>query len=948
MMMTGEGSPERMTILLCCIFFFSGAAALLFETLWFQQAGLALGNSIWASSLVMAGFMGGLALGNGLAARFGRHIGNPIRLYAILECVIAVTGVALVYGLPASSAVVSMILQPVLEYPWIQHGVRLGIGFMLLLIPSTAMGATLPLLVKELFARDARFGRALGRLYGWNTLGAVAGAVIGHALMTSSIGIRGSAWIAASTNIVAALAALGVGRFFHLAAEHSAAAEPSKRLLEARPAPLSRRVIWLLGAASLSGAIMLALEVVWFRFLLLFIHGTSLTFSVMLAVVLAGIGLGGLVGGRWLGAKPDADRYLVLVSCLSGAMAIATYVGFGWISTALVRLEVLQHSTTLGYSIPLMFPCAFLSGLLFTMLGQGVQRALAGDIRPAGLVTLWNTVGAMLGSLIGGFVLLPFLGVERTLQLLASLYGVVALMILVGTQRLSHRLSLGLIGALFVAAVLLPTGSMDSYLNRVLAPYVGRGGTPVSIREGLTETSILLAQKRFGQVGSYKLLTNSFSMSMTGLHARRYMKVFVYLPVAVHPDPKRALLISYGVGATAQALMDTEALETIDVVDISKDILNLSSTIYPEPNRDPLRDPRVKVHVEDGRHFLETRLQGYDIITGEPPPPKIAGITNLFTQEYFETIRERLNEGGIVSYWLPVHGLVESETKAILRAFCEAFEDCSLWNGASLDWIMIGTRSAKGKVTAEHFSRQWRDPRVIPELRALGLEEPEQLGALFMADAEDLRELTRTTQPLTDDHPGRLSGKVVGPRATLPVYRDWIDTRVTRERFSKSPMIKKRWPAELQESTLKYFEWQRVAVDFLTNQLGRPSDIVPTLDRVQRETALETLPLWVLGSTLEHQDQKRKALLAGQSGAALERQDRLWAMAQGDYRLGADIPQRRIQTSVDWYLRIYALYRTGDFASAREALGRTPPKLRSPETERYLRKVLTSPWKPGR
>ena len=937
-----------MTLLLCGIFFFSGAAALLFETLWFQQAGLALGNSIWASSLVMAGFMGGLALGNGLAARFGRHIKNPIRLYAIMEGVIALTGVALVYGLPASSPIVARLLQPVLEYPWIQHGIRLGVGFLVLLIPSTAMGVTLPLLVKELFARDARFGRALGRLYGWNTLGAVAGALIGHALMTSPVGIRGSAWIAASTNVMAAIAALGVGRFYHSTTEHSAAKALSKRPAESRSTSLDRRVMWLLAAAALSGAIMLALEVVWFRFLLLFVHGTSLTFSVMLAVVLAGIGLGGLVGGRWLGANPDADRHIVLVSCLSGAMAIATYVGFGWISTGLMRLGILQYSTTLGYAIPLMFPCAFLSGVLFTMLGQAVQRKLEGDIRPAGLVTLWNTVGAMLGSLIGGFVLLPFFGVERTLQLLASLYGVVALMVLVGTQRLRHRLSLAVIAGLVAVAFLLPGGSMDGYLKRVLAPYVARGGTPIAIREGLTETSILLAQKRFGQVGSYKLLTNSFSMSMTRLHARRYMKAFVYWPVAVHPNPKRALLISYGVGATAQALVDTDALESIDVVDISKDILSLSATIYSDPNRDPLRDPRVNVHIEDGRHFLETRFQGYDIITGEPPPPKIAGITNLYTREYFETIQERLNEGGIVTYWLPVHGLLESETKAILRAFCDVFDDCSLWNGASLDWMMIGTRSAKAKVTAEHFSRQWRDPRVIPELRALGIEEPEQLGALFMADADDLRELTRETLPLTDDHPGRLGETVVGPNEMLPIYRDWIDTRVNRKRFAESSMIERVWPAELKESTIDYFEWQQIAVAYLTNQLESATRIVPTLDRLQRRTSLQTLPLWVLGSTEEHQNQKWKALAAGQSGADLARQDRLLAMAMGDYRLAAEVPLSLVQNPVDWYLRIYALYRTGDLESARKALARTPKKLRQDELERYLSKLITSPWKPKR
>src|SRR5206468_8297209 len=136
---------------------------------------------------------------------------------------------------------------------------------------------------------------------------------------------------------------------------------------------------------------------------------------------------------------------------------------------------------------------------------------------------------------------------------------------------------------------------------------------------------------------------------------RRYMKLFVYWPVAFHPAPKKALLISYGVGSTAKALTDTRAFEQIDVVDISRDVLSMDEVVYPDPATRPLRDPRVKVYVEDGRYYLLTTDQRYDVITAEPPPPKNAGIVNLYTREYFELLHDRLAEGGVATYWLPVH-----------------------------------------------------------------------------------------------------------------------------------------------------------------------------------------------------------------------------------------------------------------------------------------------------
>jgi len=197
---------------LCLIFFASGASALIFETLWFRQAGLALGNSIWASSLVLAGFMGGLAIGNAVAARLGHRLGDPVRAYALAEAAIALTGVGLVVLLPELAALLGPLARPLLDAPWLLNPLRLALALILLLVPSTAMGVTLPLLTKALTPGDAGFGTALGRLYGWNTLGALVGVVGTETLLLGALGVRGAALAAGALNLAAAGVAAWIAR----------------------------------------------------------------------------------------------------------------------------------------------------------------------------------------------------------------------------------------------------------------------------------------------------------------------------------------------------------------------------------------------------------------------------------------------------------------------------------------------------------------------------------------------------------------------------------------------------------------------------------------------------------------------------------------------------------------------------------------------------------------
>jgi spermidine synthase len=916
-----------MTPLLCALFFVSGAAALVFETLWFRQASLAFGNSVWASSLVLASFMAGLALGNGVAARIGSRVRDPLRAYAALEVAIAVSGVALVFGLPHATPLFAAALGPWVESPWLVNPLRLLAGFALLLVPSTAMGATLPLMVKTLVMRRASFGTALGALYGWNTLGAVLGALAGEIVLIERLGVRGSALAAGGADLAVALAVTALARSLARKAESagaSAASQPPARA----SAALGGRALRLLGAAFLCGLVLLALETVWFRFLQLFIHASSLAFSVMLAVVLAGIGAGGILAGAVLRRDPDVPRFAPACAIAAGCLVCALYAGFALVLAPYERTLVLDALPLAALAGALAFPVAVLSGVLFTWTGAALRRELAPDTRAAGWLTLANTIGSGLGSLLGGFVLLPLLGMERSFALLAAVYGVVALL-LAGAVRADgaaprRALRLAGAGALAAALVLFPYGLMARhYLELPVRRMAPGGGLEVAaVREGITETILYLRSTLFGEPLDYHLFTNGFAMSGTHYAARRYMKLYVYWPVALRPDPKRALLISYGVGSTAKALTETASLERIDVVDISREILELGAIVFPDPAQHPLRDPRVHVHVEDGRWFLETTRERYDLITGEPPPPKNAGVVNLYTREYFALVRERLAEGGIHTYWLPVHNLTEPDAQAIVRAYCDVFDDCSLWGGRGFDWMLVGSRGARWTRSEEAFARQWRDPRLAAELRAVGLEQPEQLGALFMAGPEDLRAWTAGAAPLVDDFPKRLSDRAPRLPAVRAVFAPWLDVAKARERFVASPLVGAAWPPALRERTLAWFDLQRIVNEVTAPALAQGGVYAHMRDlhRSVAGSSLRSLPLWLLGTSDDE-----LAIVAGRVARGEPRAECApWlaadALAAGDYARAADLygdaaraaPRDRAVA----YRHLYALALAGRSADA--------------------------------
>jgi spermidine synthase len=834
--------------LIYLVVFLSGFAALVFETLWFRQAGLAFGNSLWSATLVLSSFMGGLALGNGLVLKFSRKLSAPLSAYVVLEVLIAVAGFIVVLLLPAIGIWLSPLFRVLMDVPTVLNFLRLAGAFVILMIPATAMGATLPVLVKAVSRRDSNYGRVLGRLYGWNTLGATAGVLAAELYVVRWLGIPGAAFLATLTGLTAVLIAMRLRKIADR--DH----EPQTYGL-----PLNLRGKRYLLVAFIAGMALLGLEVLWFRFLLLFQPGTSLVFAVMLATVLCGIALGGIITARLYSMHINVHLRIRLLAGTSALLIASSYALF-----PAVQSSLLLEFGTAGFedrfvlaAIFLMLPVSVLSGVIFTALGRGLQQETDNGTRTTAWLTLANTLGAMLGSLVTGFILLPVLGIEKSFFVMIVLYGLAALLVpkAESVARISVYVRATAVTALFLLSVaVFPYGLMNNFFLGENIAKRFPGTDIVAVREGLTETAIYLEYENLGQADFYRLLTNSYSMSTTNEQSKRYMKLFVYLPVAIRPNPKSALLISYGIGNTAEALTDTDSLESIDIVDVSRDILELSGIVYPDSENHPLNDERVDVHIEDGRFFLQVTEENFDLITSEPPPPTIAGVVNLYTQEYFELIRSRLTPGGISSYWLPGHSLEEDAAKSIIKSFCNVFADCSLWSGAGLDWILVGTRNASGAPGLQDFAGQWADPKVADELRAIGVENPHQLGSLFMADANGLRQATQDVQPVVDAFPYRILLPYSGSREVPQLYAWLMNSNRAAERFAASEFIRRHWPAELIPGTLPYFAYQGLINQRYAPGIDMRAQSSPvTLRQVLTETDLQALPLWMLGSSYYEQ-----------------------------------------------------------------------------------------------
>jgi spermidine synthase len=839
--------------LLSGILFLSGTGALIFETLWLRLSGLAFGNSVWATALILSSFMAGLALGNAIAASSRIPRWRPLHFYALLEVLVALLGCTIVFVLPELGELLRPVWQTLWNYQPTLLGLRFIISFLILLVPTTAMGLTLPVLIEDPMLRQTNFGRAIGFLYGSNTLGAVTGALLGECYLIAAFGLRGTSLVAGLASCIAAAAALFVTKF-----KGDANAGVLARTFPLR-FDVKYRPPWRLLFVSFgTGCILLALEVIWFRFLRLYVVSSPTAFAIMLAVVLAGIGLGGIAAGVINRRSAWLHQLVPALLLLTGVAVLLSYLLFPGeaVRTSAGAFSLASWWQVAILCVALMFPAAFMSGILFPTIVAFVRASAESRMNSTGITTLFNTTGAAAGPLIASFGLLPVVGYQWSLLICAAGYALLAILASKGSNW-SIRRPVGLItialgGTVMLLLAILPHHRAELHFEHASRPYEidhrgNRLARVVKRIEGTADTLQLVRGDLFGEPYYYRLLTNAFSMSSTTPRNQRYMRLFAYLPLALRPEAKDVLLICYGCGVTADALLHGPNVKRVDAVDISKEVFQLADFYTGINYSNPLRDPRLHPIVQDGRFFLQASPRQYDIVTGEPPPPKVAGSVNLYTEEFFSLIRSRLKEGGIATFWLPIYQLKVDESKAILRAFHNAFPNVSVWASGDRDWIMMGIKGPGRKIDGSALRQLWIDPRSGADLRRIGMEVPQQLGALFLMDGEEIDRITHDVAPLTDRYPKRLSDEFWDDEANRRFAFTYLAAPAAQQRFLNSSFIQRIWPDELEPATSgldSLFSLRESR--YLADAIG--SNELAELDLYLRHSRLRIPVLEVLGS----------------------------------------------------------------------------------------------------
>lgn len=750
--------PSWLLPLLAVLFLASGFSALMYQVLWTRLLSLVFGVTVHAASAVLASYMGGLALGSLLAGRVGDRAKSPLTWFGLVEIGIGVTAFASPHALDLLQRIYVGLYPALSDSPALLAVGRFVCASAILLVPTMLMGATLPLVVKSSLAGMEGLGTRLSLLYATNTTGAILGAVTAGFYLVANVGIRTSFSVAAAINVAVGLCAVLAARRLAGASRPGATAAGSEALHDAVApdassestvlTPSPRRAVLIVFA--LSGFVSLALEVVWFRVLVLFLGPTTYAFTVMLAAVLAGIALGSYAIAPLMRRRWD---WLAVLAAIEFALAAAALLSFFALTRAYALVDVVagwlgvdprnHFAVSIVLSFASIVPATLLMGIGFPI---GLRLWASGDAggqqvaRHIGVFYSLNVCGAIVGSLGAGFVLLPALGSRGSLLLLAGLVAFGAALLgwhVAPARRRAAVLSGGTI-ACALAALTVPDPFVFS-LERL-----HRGERELWREEGV-QTTVSVHERGRGR-DQHRV------MYLDGRHQANDTRntLFVHrriglLPMALHPDPKQALVIGLGGGATPGGVAMFPRTQ-VTVVELSRTVVN-GAEWFRHANYDLLRRPNVTLRIDDGRNYLMLTPRQYDVITADIMLPVHAGATSLYSAEYFRLVQQALDYNGIVLQWIGSSS--EAEYKLILRTFMSVFRNTTLWADGSL---LVGTRHPL-VIERAAFDRKLADPATAEALAAMGLHHFDRLLQLFVAGPEQLRAFAGPGPILTDDRP---------------------------------------------------------------------------------------------------------------------------------------------------------------------------------------------------
>jgi spermidine synthase len=734
---------------LLLLFFATGACGLVYQQLWVRLLSLVFGVTVYAVSTVLASFFAGLALGSYVAGRLVDRARRPLRWYGLAEILVGLAGLGTIAALSGVERVYVWMAAVLPDSVPTLTVVRFVLSFAVLLVPATLMGASLPIVVRSALVRSGHLGERVSLLYATNTAGAIAGTLVAGFWLIGERGLTFSFRLAAAVNIAVGIAAVVGSRAWETARRPVEPIAPSDHTADPSGPTLSvgtRRSV--LTVFTVSGFVSLALEVVWFRVLVLYLESTTYALTIMLATVLAGIALGSYLVAPLMRLRIDWLKLLAAAELALSVVALASLYFLSKSSrVADSARDVLGFLSSdlqsmLVASALAILPTTLLLGFAFP-IGVRLWTAAPGGIaedsgRRIGVFYACNVAAGIAGSVIAGFVLVPYLGTRGSLVVLAALLLASGVLILVRSTSL--QVSLAVAGAAAgVFALMTVTVVPNPYSAALADRYPGER---LIWQEEGAQTTVSVHD---GRDGNRLLYLDGLPQASSAPQIAQEHRVIGLLPMAVHPHPDRSLVIGLGGGVTAGAV-SAFGYRSVEIVELSSEVVS-GSRFFADLNGDVVHRPNVHVRVDDGRNYLLTTDKKYDVITADIILPEHVGAGNLWSVDYWRLARQALADDGIMVQWIPER--YDTEYKLIMRSFLEAFPNTTLWAGGS---VMIGSKHPFTLDPAA-FERKLENPETRAVLQADGIPTFDALVKEYTAGPNAMRSFAGTGPRLTDDRP---------------------------------------------------------------------------------------------------------------------------------------------------------------------------------------------------
>jgi spermidine synthase len=755
---TRTNTPFHALFAAVLVFFFvSGACGLIYQVVWTRKLVLLFGTTSYAVSTVLSIFFIGLALGSLWGGRLADRTARPLLLYGVFEIIVGVWALlflgAVTYGEAWGAALLSAL----------QFGraggvaLRAALALALLLVPVALMGATLPLLAKFVNREIQVRGLRIGALYTVNTLGAVTGCFLSGFVLLPNLGYTRTTLLGAAANVAIGILSIAAGWRWGNTSEYGEAGQrPAPQPAEALAQALSPNQLRLaLTAFGVSGFCALALEVLWTRLLTIVFLGTTYAYTTMLTTLLCGLAAGGLAASLVVDRTRARGLALGGVMTLTGVLCLFMLGSIADLPAKVADWQ-LESSQDWNRIVAGKFQLAFLAlfaptfcfGMTFPLVVKILSGARATVGRDVGRLYSVNTFGGVLGAIAGGFVLIPWLGTHGGILLLAALLTALGLSLMLampgGRWVRGALVAAGV--ALFALAWMRAPVDVSQALN---AAYVPADHRVLFYREGV-EGTVAVTEPVTETGGSNRILwinrVQATASIEKGVKMNRFQGV---LPLLFDRSPRRVLFMCFGSGITCGTLA-LHDFERIDAVEISPDVI-AAAPLFAADNLDVLDRPNVRVHIDDGRNFLLTTRETYDIITFEPMPLALAGVSTFYTEEYYRLCLARLSPGGMVSQWVPLHSLNPAVVRSLVFTFTAVFpEYCAFFINADL--FLIGSNQSL-RIDYPALTQRLSQPAIKTALDAVGLRDPAEVAAGFLMDKAALDAYAAGGRAMSDDRP---------------------------------------------------------------------------------------------------------------------------------------------------------------------------------------------------